>query len=90
MFAEPTLGPADYLCRKASNIKVGFLDGKYIVTFCTRQAQRVKLVCKQMNTTFLYCKISNLKIDSKEGEQFKEEDRKEVATCGRKGSGIIE
>ena len=28
MFAEHTLGMADYLYRKASNIKVGFLDGK--------------------------------------------------------------
>ena len=28
MFAEHTLGLADYLYRKASNIKVGFLDGK--------------------------------------------------------------
>ena len=27
-FAEHTLGLADYLYRKASNIKVGFLDGK--------------------------------------------------------------
>ena len=28
MFTEHTLGLADYLYRKASNIKVGFLDGK--------------------------------------------------------------
>ena len=30
MIAEHTLGLADYLYRKASNIKVGFLDGKVI------------------------------------------------------------
>ena len=82
MFAEHTLGLADYLYRKASNIKVGFLDGKVECKingtmqwlcahslneqeniFCIRQAQRVKLVNNMaMNTTFLYYKISDLKI----------------------------
>ena len=28
MFAEHTLGLADYLIRKATNMRVGFLDGK--------------------------------------------------------------
>ena len=51
-----------------------------------RQAQRVKLV----KNIFLYYKISDLKIRFKRREQFKEEDRKEVAImCGRKESGII-
>ena len=80
MIAEHILGLADYLYRKASNIKVGFLDGKVkctingsmqwlcahslneqenIVKFCIRQAQRV---INNMNTTFLYYKISDLKI----------------------------
>ena len=57
-----------------------------IVKFCIKQAQRVKLVSKQHEHNI---SILQDQRHPKEGEQFKEEDRKEVAMCGRKGSGII-
>ena len=67
MFAEHTLGLADYLYRKASNIKVGFLDGK--VQYGTMQWLCAHSLNKQENIVkFGIRQVQRVKLVSKQHE----------------------